>query len=646
MALEESNSGTVAGGRLLCWGGAALGLIGLIGCVAGVEALATIVPGQPPMVPGMCLALIFLGLAGALRDPGGAGSAIRFSTLASAVVLVLVLLMLAQRLPGFPLSLNQLLVPGQTAPYTRPSVPAAIALALLSCAILSYQQRAEGRFHPAEWLIVCAGLISFAFALLPLFDPDPAAPFSPTIIAGVPAPVAISLVLISTGLLLQEPNSGVMQIANSATPGGMMLRQLIPAVIMIVLALGLAASLLTDIAGPENAAFVRAGATLFGIAIAFPLFLITARHLNRAHEALERSEVRYRELVQLAADGIFVADLQGRFTEVNDAGCRLLGFSREEILGKTIMDFILPEDKERLFRDRDKFLKGGSDVSEWMMLRRDGTYVPVEVSAKILPDGRWIAIDRDMSERKQAEEALRLSEGAAKQASQARDDMLAVVAHDLRNPLATIATLAAVLQRTGPQHDIGDEIAHAADRMTRLIEDLIDVALLDAGTFSIKQGRIRPTDILSEVYDSQALLASSASLELRIEAMEDLPDISADRDRLLQVFENLIGNALKFTKAGGEIVLGATARENEVAFSVRDTGSGIPGEQLPHVFDRFWQGRDGNRGGAGLGLPIVKGIVEAQGGRVWVQSTPNQGSTFFFTVSIAKASDLREQKRA
>jgi signal transduction histidine kinase len=250
---------------------------------------------------------------------------------------------------------------------------------------------------------------------------------------------------------------------------------------------------------------------------------------------------------------------------------------------------------------------------------------------------RMVGIALDISPRKRTEHALRLSEASAKQATQARDDMLGVVAHDLRNPLAAIATLAAVLQARGPEREIGDEIAHAADRMRRLIRDLIDVTLLDAGGFMIRQERVHAESLLSKVLDSQALLASSASLKLRIDAEESVSDIWADHDRLLQVFENLIGNAIKFTKPGGEIVLGVKAGAGEVLFSVADTGCGIASHQLPRVFDRFWQAPEGKRRGAGLGLPIVKGIVEAHGGRIWVQSTPGQGTTFFFTISRAQS---------
>jgi signal transduction histidine kinase len=130
----------------------------------------------------------------------------------------------------------------------------------------------------------------------------------------------------------------------------------------------------------------------------------------------------------------------------------------------------------------------------------------------------------------------------------------------------------------------------------------------------------------------QVALAASASIDLRFALSRELPDIWVDRDRLLQVFKNLIGNAMKFTKPGGRITVGAEARNSEVLFWVKDTGAGISQEDLPHVFDRFWQAAGARRLGAGLGLQITKGIVAAHGGRIWVESTAGRGSCFYFSI--------------
>lgn len=227
-----------------------------------------------------------------------------------------------------------------------------------------------------------------------------------------------------------------------------------------------------------------------------------------------------------------------------------------------------------------------------------------------------------------------------------RDQVLGVVAHDLRNPLSTIALHASALSRPPPRRERRnprhtEAIERATRRMTRLIQDLLDVAVLEGGQLKIERAALAPGDLLSEAVEMQHALATAASIELRVQIAPELPRILGDHDRLLQVFENLIGNALKFTAAGGRITVGAARGDSEALFWVADTGRGMSADELAHVFDRFWQAsaRSG-RLGAGLGLPITKGIVEAHGGRIWAESAPGQGSTFFFSIPTgASAND-------
>lgn len=232
---------------------------------------------------------------------------------------------------------------------------------------------------------------------------------------------------------------------------------------------------------------------------------------------------------------------------------------------------------------------------------------------------------------------------AARQATKLRDEVLAVVAHDLRNPLSTIAMQAALLRRraqprAGTEAAAGGIIQRAAARMTRLIEDLLDVSRMEAGRLSLQQAPLAAGPFLSECAGSQRDLAQAASIDLQFEAPQELPTLWADRDRLAQVLENLLGNALKFTGSGGRVTIGAEPHEGEVLFWVRDTGPGMSPDQLPHVFDRFWQARPTE--GAGLGLPIARGLVEAHGGRIWVESETGKGTTFFFTIPVADGRDV------
>lgn len=238
----------------------------------------------------------------------------------------------------------------------------------------------------------------------------------------------------------------------------------------------------------------------------------------------------------------------------------------------------------------------------------------------------------------------------AERALQARDSLLGVVAHDLRNPLSIILMQATALRGPHGEPDRSsqrpaDAIERAANRMNRLIQDLLDITSMEAGRLSIEQRPVNASKALFDFVEAQKPLALSKSLELRLDVAANLSDVFADRDRLLQVLENLVGNALKFTGSGGSVTLGAAPRKGELLLWVTDTGDGIAGDDLPHLFDRFWQASVPGRQGIGLGLPIVKGIVEAHGGRIWVTSEIGKGSTFFFTLPFASAEPRAELSR-
>jgi PAS domain S-box-containing protein len=221
-----------------------------------------------------------------------------------------------------------------------------------------------------------------------------------------------------------------------------------------------------------------------------------------------------------------------------------------------------------------------------------------------------------------------------------RDNVLGTVAHDLRNPLGAITmNVRLLLQRAAkatPEYCRPlESIERAASRMNRLIQDLLVITRLEAGHLSIDARGVSTSQVVAEAVESHASLAASKSCVLRAELAPGLPDVWADRDRLLQIFENLIGNALKFTGPGGQVTIGARPRDGEVMFWVDDTGHGMSPEELSHVFRRFWQARSADARGAGLGLPIVKGLVELHGGRIWAESTLGHGSTFFFSLPAA-----------
>jgi signal transduction histidine kinase/CheY-like chemotaxis protein len=244
-------------------------------------------------------------------------------------------------------------------------------------------------------------------------------------------------------------------------------------------------------------------------------------------------------------------------------------------------------------------------------------------------------------------ENLRLYD-TAQLAIRAREQVLAMVSHDLRNPLNTIVMGVTLLLETPlPQDQVTRQLAavrRASDAMNRMIQDLLDVTRVEAGRLAIDAAPMDVTPVLHEACEMLEPLASERTIELRCLAPERLPTIEADRDRLLQVLSNLIGNAIKFTGPGGRVTLDGRPVDNGVEIAVEDTGPGIRPEHLTRIFEPFWQLEQAGRLGAGLGLPIAKAIVEAHGGTMRVDSNPGRGTTFYFTIPASAAARPNDQK--
>jgi PAS domain S-box-containing protein len=238
----------------------------------------------------------------------------------------------------------------------------------------------------------------------------------------------------------------------------------------------------------------------------------------------------------------------------------------------------------------------------------------------------------------------------AQRATRAREELLAIVSHDLKNPLNVIL-MSTSLMAPSPgtedrrrSRDQIETIKRSARHMNRLIQDLLVTASIEAGKLRIESRQFPILPLVRDAIEAMRPVAARKFLTMTSELSGDIPDILADPGRVQQVFANLLGNAIKFTPVGGTITVRAEVVDREVRFSVADTGSGMAEDELLHLFERFWQARRTARHGTGLGLSIVKGIVDAHGGRIWVESGVGAGTTFFFTLPSAghDANDVRE----
>jgi PAS domain S-box-containing protein len=380
----------------------------------------------------------------------------------------------------------------------------------------------------------------------------------------------------------------------------------------------------------------------------------------------------------LAADPIFVADANGVYVDVNERACRLLGYSREQLIGKRIVDVLPPTESQRLGEFKQSLDSGESKTGQWEMVHRDGKIVPVEVSARAVGGGLCQAIVRDISARKAiekdliragmeserlrkeavaakvaAEEARVAAEEAQKQAeaaSRAKDHFLAVLSHELRTPLTPVVTAVQLLE-TDQESVLSAEaretlamIRRNVDLETRLIDDLLDLT-------RIARGKLRLEISLIDVHAKVLNVIKMCEGDLKGKRLNLVLDLSARRHharadpaRVQQVFWNLLKNAIKFTPEGGRIEVRTRDADNgaggeRIRLEVADTGIGIDPSALYRIFDAFEQGEKAitrQYGGLGLGLAISKALVTLHEGEIWASSEgARRGATF--TVELPSA---------
>lgn len=364
----------------------------------------------------------------------------------------------------------------------------------------------------------------------------------------------------------------------------------------------------------------------------------------QAERALRHSEALLAELLMTSADGIIFVDAEQKIVRFNKGAEDIFGFSSAEVVGSPL-DILVPERFRANHRQQvAAFAAGpagtrtlGSRRSSIVGLRKNAEEFAAEISiSKVEIDDEIVlaATVRDMTESRAIQDSLRA-------AIHQRDDVLGVVVHDLRSPLNSIVLQSELLRHPRGQPERRsvkpvEAIQKGVERMRRIIDDLLDATLLDSGQLVLKCEPVPAQELMTEAVAMHEPACLAHALQLQQSVATDLPDVWVEPTRVLRVFENLVANALKFTTEG-TITLGAKRQGRNVVFWVGDTGPGISENDQRHIFDRFWQVTTKRRGGAGLGLAIAKGIVEAHGGQIWVESQPGKGSTFLFTLPIAEA---------
>jgi two-component system, OmpR family, phosphate regulon sensor histidine kinase PhoR len=344
--------------------------------------------------------------------------------------------------------------------------------------------------------------------------------------------------------------------------------------------------------------------------------LITS--FNAQHAALDSERARLATVLEQLTDGVLIADSQGIVQFANPAASRL--FQTSHTVHHSLTEVIRNHQLVDAWR---RCQQTGELQSESVEVPTRHQYLQLVVIPDSHASGSLLLV-QDLTRIRRLETVRR--------------DFVSNLSHELRTPLASLKALTETLQ-DGALDDppaarqfIG-QIQVEVDALTQMVTELLELSRIESSRLSLDLQPVAPFDLLDSASRRMQLQAERAGLSLHVECTNDLPKVKIDSQRLEQVLVNLIHNAVKFTRVGGEVVIGAEAGLNEVRFAVRDTGIGIPAEDIPRIFERFYRVDKSRTGsGTGLGLSIAKHIVEAHEGKIWAESVEGRGSTFYFTI--------------
>ena len=339
---------------------------------------------------------------------------------------------------------------------------------------------------------------------------------------------------------------------------------------------------------------------------------------NAGHAALESERLRLATVLDQITDGVLIADASGLVQFANPAAGRLFQFGNplHHSIAEVVRNHQLVEAWRRGQQTRQM-------QSESVEVPTRHQYLQLVVIPDQHTSGSLLLV-QDLTQIRRLETVRR--------------DFVSNLSHELRTPLASLKALAETLQE-GALEDppaarrFVDQIQIEVDALTQMANELLELSKIESGRFSLDRSPVAASDLLQSAAQRMQVQAERADIALRVECADDLPNVQVDSQRLEQVLINLIHNAVKFTRPGGEVVLFAESGPGEVRFAVQDTGAGIPADEVSRIFERFYRVDKSRTGrGTGLGLSIAKHIVEAHRGRIWAESREGQGSTFYFTI--------------
>jgi two-component system phosphate regulon sensor histidine kinase PhoR len=342
---------------------------------------------------------------------------------------------------------------------------------------------------------------------------------------------------------------------------------------------------------------------------------------NRQNSSLESERARLATVLEQMTDGVLITDAQGIVQFANPASGRL--FQTSDLLDRSVTEVIRNHQLVEAWR---RCQQTGEIQTESVEVPTRHQYLQLIVIPDQHSSGSLLLV-QDLTRLRRLETVRR--------------DFISNLSHELRTPLASLKALTETLQ-DGALDDppaarrFIAQMQVEVDTLTQMVTELLELSRIESGHLSLDLKPAAPCDLLAWTCKRMQLQAERAGLELRMDCADDLPKLKIDSQRLEQVLVNLIHNGVKFTKPGGEVILAAEAIAGEVRFAVKDTGTGIPADEVSRIFERFYRVDKSRAGsGTGLGLSIAKHIVEAHKGRIWAESLEGQGSTFYFTIPIS-----------
>jgi two-component system, OmpR family, phosphate regulon sensor histidine kinase PhoR len=354
-------------------------------------------------------------------------------------------------------------------------------------------------------------------------------------------------------------------------------------------------------------------------------FKIMSVRLSAEINELKTERGKLDAVLQKMTDGVLIVDAQGVVQLFNDAAEVIFSIPQTEAIGKPLIQVARhhqPVEMWQRCHDRGEVQRVEFEVGIKKMYLQ-GVATPL---SPVLP-GSTLLLFQDMTRQRMTETIRR--------------DFISNVSHELRTPLAALKALTETLQGGALEdppaaHRFLEQMETEVDSLSLMVTELLELSRIESGRVPLNLSPARPVDIVTPACDRLRLQAERAKLALTIECPADLPAVLADAARVQQVVVNLLHNAIKFTPAGGQVVVSTARQDQAILFMVRDTGIGISAEDLPRIFERFYKAdRSRATSGTGLGLAIARHLVEAHGGKIWAESEVGEGSTFYFTIPIA-----------